>query len=118
MPRTSKARIQEVLTAILALYPDKQIELIYETPFQLLIAVILSAQTTDKQVNRITPAFFALVREPEDLKGWNIERIESYLSRVNFYHNKSANILKTAKILREEFNNIIPDTIEEIITLP
>ena len=71
MPRTSKARIQEVLTAILALYPDKQIELIYETPFQLLIAVMLSAQTTDKQVNRVTPEFFALVREPEDLKGWN-----------------------------------------------
>ena len=118
MPRTSKARIQEVLTAILEIYPDKQIELNYETPFQLLIAVMLSAQTTDKQVNRVTPEFFALVREPEDLKGWNIERIESYLSRVNFYHNKSANILKTAKILREEFNNIIPDTIEEIITLP
>lgn len=118
MPRTSKARIQEVLDAILALYPDKQIELIYETHFQLLMAVMLSAQTTDKQVNRVTPEFFALVREPADLKDWTIDRIESYLSRVNFYHNKSANILKTAKILREEFDSIIPDTIEEIITLP
>ena len=100
MPRTSKARIQEVLTAILALYPDKQIELIYETPFQLLIAVMLSAQTTDKQVNKVTPEFFALVREPEDLIDWDIEKIESYLSRVNFYHNKCANILKAAAILR------------------
>lgn len=118
MPRTSKARIQEVLDAILALYPDKQIELIYETHFQLLMAVMLSAQTTDKQVNRVTPEFFTLVREPADLKDWTIDRIESYLSRVNFYHNKSANILKTAKILREEFDSIIPDTIEEIITLP
>ena len=118
MPRTSKARIQEVLTAILEIYPDKQIELIYETPFQLLIAVMLSAQTTDKQVNRVTPEFFALVHEPEDLKDWDIERIEGYLSRVNFYHNKSAHILKTAKILREEFDSVIPDTLNKIITLP
>lgn len=118
MPRISKARIQEVLDAILALYPEKQIELVYETPFQLLMAVMLSAQTTDKQVNRVTPEFFALVREPADLKDWTIDRIESYLSRVNFYHNKSANILKTAKILREDFDSFIPDTIEEIITLP
>ena len=118
LPRTSKARIQEVLTAILALYPDKQIELIYETPFQLLIAVMLSAQTTDKQVNKVTPEFFALVREPENLIGWDIKKIESYLSRVNFYHNKCANILKTAAILRWEFDSVIPKTIEKIITLP
>lgn len=118
MPRLTKDARNHILQTILALYPDKQIELTYETPFQLLVAVMLSAQTTDKQVNRVTPEFFALVREPDDLIDWDIERIESYLSRVNFYHNKCANILKSAAILREKHQGLIPRTLPEMVELP
>ena len=78
-------------------------ELDYETPFQLLIAVILSAQTTDKQVNKTTPSFFQKVREPKDVIGLEISEIESQLKSVNFYRNKCRFILESGKMLVRNF---------------
>lgn len=71
------------------MYPDIRTELNYETPFQFLIAVILSAQTTDKQVNKTTPPLFARVREPEDMAKLSLEEVERLVSTVNFYRNKA-----------------------------
>ena len=93
-----------VIETIYGIYGGKKIELDYETPFQLLCAVILSAQTTDKQVNKITPPFFQKVREAKDVMGINIEEIEEYLKYVNFFRNKSRFIKETGTILAEKYD--------------
>jgi endonuclease III len=97
--RTSKIIIDEVVR----LYGGKKIELDYETPFQLLCAVILSAQTTDKQVNRVTPLFFAKVREASDVIDLSLDDIMEDLKYVNFYRNKSRYIKETGTILATEY---------------
>lgn len=103
---------------MIRLYGGKKIELDYETPFQLLCAVILSAQTTDKQVNRITPPFFAKVREAKDVMNISLEEIEEMLKYVNFFRNKSRFIKETGKILATEYGGIIPNDLTLLQTLP
>lgn len=104
--------------AIIALYWDTKIELDYETPFQLLVAVILSAQTTDKQVNRVTPPLFARIREAADMKDITIEAIEDMLQYINFFRNKSRFIRETGIILAQKYRGIIPNDIDILQTLP
>lgn len=99
----------EIVGMIESLYGGKKIELDYETPFQLLCAVILSAQTTDKQVNKITPPFFAKVRYTEDILSIPLGEIEEYFKYVNFFRNKSRFIKETGTILTEKYNGIIPN---------
>jgi endonuclease-3 len=93
-----------VLDPIIREYGGKKIELDYETNFQLLCAVMLSAQTTDKQVNRITPPFFSLVRESKDIVDMPLEAIEEHLKYVNFFRNKSRYIKETGTILTNQYN--------------
>lgn len=100
------------------LYGGKKIELDYDTPFQLLSAVILSAQTTDKQVNRITPAFFAKVREAKDVLDLSLEEIEYDLRYVNFFRNKSRFIKETGTILARKYDGILPNDLKLIQTFP
>ena len=107
-----------ILEPIVAEYGGKKIELDYETPFQLLCAVILSAQTTDKQVNRITPPFFRLVREASDVIDISLEDIEEYLKYVNFFRNKSRFIKQTGTILAREYEWKIPNDLKLIQTFP
>ncbi len=99
-------------------YGWKKIELDYETPFQLLMAVILSAQTTDKQVNRITPPFFKKVREPKDVVHMDLDEIMSDLKYVNFFRNKSRFIKETATILASKYDGNIPDDLVLLQTFP
>jgi endonuclease-3 len=91
----TKSQISHILTEIARMYPDIRTELDYETPFQFLIAVILSAQTTDKQVNKTTPLLFARVREAEDMAKLSLAEVESMVSTVNFYKNKAKFIWKS-----------------------
>lgn len=109
---------RDFLEAIISLYSDQKIELIYETPFQLLVAVILSAQTTDKQVNRVTPAFFTRIREPKDVMSLSLSEIEWYLKHINFFRNKSRFIKDSGTILHEKHHGIIPRDIDTLISLP
>lgn len=108
----------EVIQTVYMLYGGKKIELNYETPFQLLCAIILSAQTTDKQVNRITPPFFKKVREPSDTLSLSQSEIENDLRYVNFYKNKSRFIKQTGEILAKKYNGIIPNDIDLILSFP
>lgn len=107
-----------ILEPIIQEYGGKKIELDYHTPFQLLIAVILSAQTTDKQVNKITPPFFQIVRNASDVVDIPIDTIMEYLKYVNFFRNKSRYIKETGIILASEYNGIIPDDLGLIKTFP
>ncbi len=118
MNKKLPVRFRKALEEIDNLYGGKKIELDYETPFQLLCAVMLSAQTTDKQVNRVTPPFFAKVRESRDLEDMPLEEVESHLSSINYFRNKSRFIKETGKILTEKHNGIIPNDIDILQTFP
>lgn len=118
MKSPQKQSYSRIFFPIIDLYGGQKIELDYETPFQLLIAIILSAQTTDKQVNKITPPFFERVREPRDILGISLEEIEWYLKYVNFFRNKSRFIKETWTILANTYNGIIPNDLTLIQTFP
>ncbi len=108
----------ETIEIIESLYWGRKIELDYETPFQLLCAVILSAQTTDKQVNKITPPFFAKIRYSEDILQMPLGEIEEHLKYVNFFRNKSRFIKETGTILTQKHNGIIPNDLNWIQSFP
>ena len=92
-------------------------ELNYKTPFQLLVAVILSAQCTDARVNKITPALFERADNPYDMAKLEQEELEELIKSCGFYHNKAKNILSASKTLCEKFGGVVPSTVEELMTL-
>ena len=108
----------QILNPIIVEYGGKKIELNYETPFQLLMAVILSAQTTDKQVNKITPPFFKKIKEAKDIINVDIEDIMGDLKYVNFFRNKSRFIKETGTIISRDYDGIIPDDLKIMQTFP
>ena len=100
------------------MFPDAKTELEYNNNFQLLIAIIMSAQATDKRVNIINRNFFEFLKTPEDGIHLWVDEITEFINSVTFFNNKAKNIFKTCQILVEEYNSIPPKTIEELITLP
>jgi len=88
------------------------------TPFQYLVSVILSAQATDVSVNKVTPILFNKYPEPKDLMNANIEEVEQIIKSVGLFHNKAKNIIKTARIVHEELNDVVPETRKGIMALP
>lgn len=110
--------VTEVLDILECVFPSPRSELNYDNVFQLLIAVILSAQTTDVAVNKVTPALFEAYPTPEDLANANKEDIMGYLKTIGLYKNKSNFIIETSKKLVNEFNGQVPQTREELMTLP
>lgn len=100
------------------MFPNAKTELYYTNNFQLLIAILMSAQATDKQVNIINRNFFEFLKEPKDwLELW-IEEITMFTQSISFFNNKAKNIFNTCKILIENYNSIPPKTIEELMKLP
>ncbi len=95
-----------------------QTALHFSTPFELLVATILSAQTTDVQVNKVTGPLFRKYRSLEDFAGTTPEKLAKDVSSVNFYRNKAKNITNAAKMIVREFNGKVPETIQELVTLP
>jgi endonuclease-3 len=114
----NKSQISHILSQIARMYPDIRTELDYETSFQFLIAVILSAQTTDKQVNRTTPPLFARVREAIDILNLSPEEVEKLVASVNYYKNKAKFIRASGEKLTREFGGIIPNNLKDIQSLP
>lgn len=110
--------IGAIFSRIRSVVPNIPTELEYETPFQLLMAVILSAQTTDKQVNKTTPALFARVRFPQDMEKLKPEEVENLVRSVNFYRNKARHIHACAAMLVKSFEGEIPTDIQSLQQLP
>jgi len=105
--------------ALLAeIYPDTRSPLWFETGFQLLTAVILSAQTTDVQVNKIAPALFAAYPDAETLASADLAELEGILRPVGFFRSKARNIRATAAALLDQFGGEVPREIEALTTLP
>ena len=107
-----------LFTELDALFPDAHCELNFATPFQCLIAVSLSAQTTDASVNRLTPAFFSEFGTPEKLANAPLERVEELIHSLGLYRNKARNIVSLSKALVERFGGEVPKKKEDLTTLP
>ncbi len=118
MDKKEKERINKILKILKETYKDAHIALRYKDPFQLLVAVILSAQCTDKQVNKITPLLFEHFPTPEAMAKAPVEKIEELIRSTGFYRNKAKNIKEAARIITEKFGGKVPDTMEDLLTLP
>lgn len=99
-------------------YPDATCSLDFKTPFELVVAVMLSAQCTDERVNKTTPSIFAKYSTPEDFINIELEELEKLIHPCGFYKNKAKNIKACAKKIINDFNGIVPQTMEELISLP
>lgn len=110
-------RAKNIVKILKKEYPDAKTELLHSNHFELLIATILSAQTTDKTINRITPILFKKYPTPEKLSNAKIEDVEEIIKPSGFYHTKAKNIIETSKILVEKFNGKVPDSMDDLTTL-
>lgn len=115
---TKKERFEGVLSTLAELMPDPKTELHFDTPFHLLLAVILSAQCTDKRVNIVTPALFEAYPDPASLAAANEEEVYEYIKSVTFPNNKTRHLLKAAKMLHEEYGGEVPSDIDSLMRLP
>ena len=106
------------LSYLQKLFPDAKCELEYFSPFEMLVAVILSAQCTDKRVNMITPILFKKFKTPKDFASADITEIEQIIKPCGFYHNKAKNIKNCSIALVEKYNGQLPTTVEEMMKLP
>ena len=113
-----KINKDEIASYLNELYPDAHCELNYDSIFHLLIAVMLSAQTTDNSVNKVTPILFEKYVTPLDLANANLEDVENIIRSIGLYKNKAKNIIATSKMLVEKYNSIVPNTMEELTSLP
>ena len=111
-------RVARVLEAVDTLFPDAECELIHHNAFELLIAVVLSAQTTDKSVNQVTPVLFQKYPTPEALANASLEELEQSLKRIGLYRNKAKNVKRLSQELVERFDGQVPQTREELTSLP
>lgn len=114
----SSRQHREILRILAERYPNPKPALNFTNPFELLIATILSAQTTDKQVNNITAKLFAKYTRPEDYSALTQEGLEEDIKSCGLYKNKAKNIIATCKILVEQYNSQVPRTGEQLIKLP
>ncbi|MDT2612163.1 endonuclease III [Enterococcus dongliensis] len=114
----NQEKTMEALSRMYEMFPDAVGELHSESPFQLLIAVILSAQATDVSVNKATPALFAAYPTPEALAQAPIEDIIVKIKTIGLYRNKAKNIKACAQMLLDNYGGIVPDSREKLIKLP
>ena len=122
MPRESKAskreRASEVCARLDAFYPDPHCHLDFQSPFTLTIAVLLSAQTTDKAVNKVTPELFGKYGTPEKMASADVHDIEEIIRSIGFYHTKAKNCVALAQKLLAEYGGEVPADIDELQKLP
>ena len=113
-----KQRSLEILVRLKRLYPEAPCTLNYETPVQLLVATILSAQCTDDRVNLVTPALFERFPDAVALANADLEELESLVRSTGFYRNKSKNIKGACQAIVNKFNNQVPQRMELLLELP
>ena len=112
-----KQRTKIILEELKILYPDAKCELTHETPFQLLVATILSAQTTDKKVNEVTESLFRDYPDVDAFLTLSIDELEARIKQIGLYRSKAKNILIMCNQLKGKFNGEVPKTMEEITSL-
>lgn len=113
----NKKEANELIKTLKSTYPDATCSLDFETPFQLVVAVMLSAQCTDERVNKTTPALFERCKTIEDFANIDIHELEEIVHPCGFYKNKAKNIKLCAKQVLENFNGIVPQDMEDLLAL-
>ena len=117
-PRTPKGRAREVARRLAEEYPDAVCALDHRNPFELLVATILSAQTTDVRVNLVTPALFARYPDAEALAAASPAELQELVKSTGFYVNKSKSLIGMAQALVERFDGEVPTRLEDLVTIP
>ena len=115
---TQKERIKEILRILDETYGPEKCYLHYTNALQLLIATMLSAQCTDDRVNMVTPALFEKYPDAKAFAEADVKELEEAIHSTGFYHNKAKNIIASAKIICDKYGGAVPDTIDELVTLP
>ena len=120
-PRTPRGRARETIARLADEYPGDEVDLCaleHDGPFQLLVATILSAQTTDERVNLVTPALFAAYPTPADLAAADPDDVEKLVFPTGFFRAKTKSLLAMAAVLEERYEGEVPAAMEELVTLP
>lgn len=117
-PDEAKQRLLKILPILKKMYPNAKIALNYDNPWNLLVAVILSAQCTDVRVNIVTKDLFKKYKKPADYLAIEAEELEQDIRPTGFFRNKAKNIRGAAKKIIEDFDGKVPETMDELLTLP
>ena len=112
------ARVAKVIESLEKQYPEAKTALNYSNPLEMLVATMLSAQTTDVRVNIVTQKLFKKYRTPEDYANADLKELEQDIRSTGFYHNKARNLQKCCQMLVEKFHSQVPKTMEELVELP
>lgn len=115
---TATRRLARILTALRATSPAMNVELDHRTPWELLVATILSAQCTDQRVNQVTPNLFRRYQQPRDYASADPAELEALIRPTGFFKTKARNLIHCAKAVAEQFHGVVPDTMETLTTLP
>ncbi len=115
---TKKERYSQVIQYFLDTTPVAETELVYDNPFQLLVAVILSAQCTDKRVNLTTPGIFNVYPTPQTMAGAAFDELFPLIRSISYPNNKTKHLIGMANMLQEQFSGEVPMTVEELVQLP
>lgn len=118
MRMTKKQRALKIIELLKEEYPDVKCALTYEKPHELLVAVRLSAQCTDKRVNTVTPALFEKFPSVEAFAEADVSDVEEYIKSCGLFHTKARDIVEMCRMLRDIYGGKVPDTIEELVKLP
>ena len=111
-------RAAKIVQLLEKAHPDAKIALNYSNPLELLVATMLSAQTTDERVNIVSKSLFEKYTKPEDYAKGDIKELEQAIRSTGFYHNKAKNLQKACQLLVEKFDGKVPKTMEELLELP
>lgn len=113
-----KKQTQKIVEILKETYPDAKCSLDFQTPFEMVVAVMLSAQCTDERVNKTTPSIFAKYSTPNDFANIDIKELEELIHPCGFYRNKAKNIKACAKEIVEKYDGKVPKSMEELMSLP
>lgn len=118
MAKVKQSEIPQLIEELEGLYPSAECALTYETVFQLLVAVVLSAQTTDQSVNQVTPTLFADFPDAKAIASIDIATLEQHLKRIGMYRTKAKHVKMLSEILAQEYNGQVPEDYERLVALP
>ena len=114
----NKKETIKIIEKLLEMYPDAKCSLDFKTPFEMLVAVCLSAQCTDDRVNKVTPELFKVYDTPEDFANCDLKTLESLIHSCGFYKNKAKNLKAAGQKIVNDFNGNVPQTMNELMTIP
>ncbi len=118
MKKLNKQQSIKLIETLKNTYPDATCSLDFSTPFEMVVSVMLSAQCTDERVNKTTPSIFSKYRTPEAFASIELSELEALIHPCGFYKNKAKNIKACAQKIVADFHGIVPNTMEELLTLP